>query len=54
VNNSQSFRIPANSARPKNAGRSARIACGSSLLRDFVLCDNSFEPRDILQQALAG
>ena len=29
-------------------------ARGCGLLRDFVLCDDAFEPRDILQQALAG
>jgi hypothetical protein len=29
-------------------------AAGCSLLRDFVLCDDCFEPRDVLQQAPAG
>jgi hypothetical protein len=31
-----------------------RAARGGSLLREFVLGDNCFEPRDIFQQALAG
>src|SRR6202022_5110462 len=31
-----------------------RAARNSALLRDFIFCDNSLEPRDILQKALAG
>jgi hypothetical protein len=34
--------------------RSVRAARGCRLLRGLVLCDNCFEPRIILQQALAG
>src|SRR6476620_8109562 len=43
------LRTPANFHR-----RSVRVACGGSLLREFVLGDDCFEPRDIFQQPLAG
>src|SRR6266853_6502312 len=34
--------------------RSVLAARTRSLQRDFVLCDDCFEPRDVFEQALAG
>src|SRR5712672_3450930 len=45
---------PASAAAANRAAISMRAARSRGLLRKFVLGDNRLEPRDILQQALAG